>query len=73
MELIQLPNDGYIRSSLSKELFDTLLTEGLGCYNNQIRITALKRPDGTETCPHYTVSDKNYDRLKDFIFPYIDR
>ena len=73
MELIQLPNDGYIRSSLPKELFDTLLSEGLGCYNNRSRITALKRPDGTETCPHYTVSDKNCDNLKDFIFPYINR
>ena len=73
MELIQLPNDGYIRSSLPKELFDTLLTEGLGCYNNENRITGLKRPDGTQTCPHYNVSDKNSDCLKDFIFPYIDQ
>ena len=73
MELIQLPNDGYIRSSLPKELFDTLLTEAYECHHNESRITELMRPDGIQTCPHYDMSDKNYDRLKDFIFPYIDR
>ena len=33
MKILQLPNDGYIRSSLPKDLFDTLLIEGLKCYN----------------------------------------
>ena len=73
MELLQLPNDGYIRSSLPKDLFDTLLSEGLECHNNENRITGLVRPDGTQTCPHYDMSDKNSDCLKEFIFPYIDR
>ena len=71
MKPLQLPNDGYIRSSLPKDLFDTLLIEGLKCYNNETRITGLTRPDGTQTCPHYNMSDKNSDYLKNFIFPYI--
>ena len=73
MELKQLPNDGYIRDSLPMELFDTLLTEAYECHHNEHRITGLTRPDGSQTCPHYNVSDKNSDYLKDFIFPYIDR
>ena len=44
-----------------KDLFDTLLIEGLGCYNNESMITGLTRPDGTQTCPHYGMSDKNFD------------
>ena len=79
MKALQLPNDGYIRSSLPKDLFDTLLIEGLKCYNklsnpgNATRITGLARPDGTQTCPHYDMSDKNSDYLKQFMFPYVDR
>jgi len=72
MEVLQLPNDGYIRSSLPKELFDILLTEGLECNNNESRITGLRKPDGSQTCPHYNMSDKNTDYLMDFISPYID-
>ena len=72
MKPLQLPNDGYIRSSLPKDLFDTLLIEGLDCYNNESRITGLMRPDGTQTCPHYDMSDKNTDYLKEFMFPYVD-
>ena len=71
MELKQLPNDGYIRGSLPKDLFDSLLGEALECDNTQKMDTGLKRPEGHETCPHYNVSNKNTDYLKDFIFPYI--
>ena len=70
MELKQLPNDGYIRGSLPKNLFDSLLGEALECNNQEI-VTGLKRPEGNETCSHYDVSIKNTDFLKDFIFPYL--
>ena len=73
MKLLHLPNDGYIRDSLSKELFDTLLTEAYECNHNESMITGLTRPDGTQTCPHYGMSDKNFDYLKEFIFPYVNR
>ena len=55
MELKQLPNDGYIRGSLPKNLFDSLLGEALECNNQEI-VTGLKRPEGNETCSHYDVS-----------------
>tara|TARA_B100000131_G_scaffold14668_1_gene15014 strand:+ start:254 stop:901 length:648 start_codon:yes stop_codon:yes gene_type:complete len=73
MELKQLPNDGYIRGSLPKNLFDSLLGEALECNNNQEIETGLKRPEGNETCSHFTVSNKNTGYLKDFIFPYIGK
>ena len=68
MELKQLPNDGYISDSLPKELFDTLLIEAYECHYNESRITGLVRPNGTQTCPHYNMSDKNTEYLKNFIF-----
>ena len=71
MEILQLPNDGYIRHSLPTDLFDALLTEAFEC-NNQKIVTGLVRTDGNQTCDHYGMSDKNTNDLKDFIFPYID-
>ena len=71
MEILQLPNDGYIRHSLPTDLFDALLTEAFEC-NNQKIVTGLVRTDSNQTCDHYGMSDKNTNDLKDFIFPYID-
>ncbi len=72
MEILQLPNDGYIRHSLPTDLFDALLTEAFECFNNQKIVTGLVRTDGNQTCDHYSMSDKNTNNLRDFIFPYID-
>ena len=71
MEILQLPNDGYIRHSLPTDLFDALLTEAFEC-NNQKIVTGLVRTDSNQTCDHYGMSDKNTNDLKDFIFHYID-
>ena len=71
MKILQLPNDGYIKDTLPKHIFDSLLSESLKCHNNSKVSTGLIKPDGSQTCAHYNVSDKNFNYLKNYIFPFI--
>ena len=70
-QIIQFPNDGYIRGSLDTELFNDLLEEAVNYHSREIRITGVKKSDGSQTCPHYDVSDESSKRLEDFFLPYI--
>tara|TARA_Y100000746_G_C15363743_1_gene391233 strand:- start:348 stop:944 length:597 start_codon:yes stop_codon:yes gene_type:complete len=71
MKILQLPNDGYIRDTLPKNIFDRLLSESLEFHNNSSVHTGLRKTDGSQTCPHYNVSDENFNYLKRYIFPFI--
>ena len=71
MKILQLPNDGYIKDTLPKHIFDSLLSESLKCHYNSKVSTGLIKPDGSQTCAHYNVSDKNFNYLKNYIFPFI--
>tara|TARA_B100001996_G_C18328136_1_gene465264 strand:- start:21 stop:617 length:597 start_codon:yes stop_codon:yes gene_type:complete len=71
MKILQLPNDGYIRDTLPKNILDSLLSESLLCDNKKKIVTGLKKSDGSQTCLHYGMSDKNFNYLKNLIFPYI--
>ena len=55
MKILQLPNDGYIKDTLPKHIFDSLLSESLKCHNNSKVSTGLIKPDGSQTCAHYNV------------------
>ena len=70
MKSILLPNDGYVRGSLSEELFDGLLKESLDYENAEFRNTGLKNAYGEQTCPHYELSDKSRIDLMNFLSPY---
>ena len=71
MRILQLPNEGYIRDTLPKNILDSLLSESLLCDNKKKITTGLKKSDGSQTCLHYGMSDKNFNHLKNLIFPYI--
>jgi hypothetical protein len=71
MKSLTLPNDGYIVGSLTGDLFESLLEEGLRCENNKSVSTGLRTPDGVETCPHYGVSIENCKKLYEFLTPFI--
>tara|TARA_B100001094_G_C17804670_1_gene610825 strand:+ start:56 stop:652 length:597 start_codon:yes stop_codon:yes gene_type:complete len=71
MRILQLPNDGYIRDTLPKNILDSLLSESLLCDSKKNIITGLKKSDGSQTCLHYGMSDKNFNHLRNLIFPYI--
>ena len=67
-----LPNDGYVASTLTADLFESLLEEGLRCENNKTVSTGLQTPDGVETCPHYGVSEENCEKLFAFLASYVE-
>tara|TARA_B100001175_G_scaffold23694_1_gene17677 strand:- start:641 stop:1249 length:609 start_codon:yes stop_codon:yes gene_type:complete len=73
MKSILLPNDGYVRGSLSEELFDGLLKESLDYENAEFRNTGLKNAYGEQTCPHYELSDKSRIDLMNFLSPYFQK
>ena len=70
MKFNQLPNDGYISDTLSKDLFENLLKEALECENNEKLFTGI---DSGLTCPHYQVSEMNTYNLQSFLGPYIEQ
>ncbi len=72
MKAHQFPNDGYVIGNLNEELFDNLLIEALSCENNNPVYTALRSTDGSETCSHYEVSEKNTNDLSDFLISYVE-
>ena len=71
MKILQLPNDGYIRDKLPKHIFDSLLSESLESHNNSRVSTGLRKTDGSETCDHYGVSEKNFNYFKKYILPFV--
>ena len=68
-----LPNDGYTVGTLSGDLFESLLEEGLRSESNEIVPTGLKTPDGVETCPHYASSKDNSEKLFAFLTPHVQK
>ena len=60
---IILPNDGYLRGCLPRDLFKSLLDEALTSRNHLTRETGVVDINGDQTCPHYDVSEEMSQKL----------
>jgi hypothetical protein len=71
MKLLHLKNDGYIKDTLTKELFSNLREESMRCERNTDFSTGID--DIGFTCPHYNLSEDNKKQLFEFLTPYISK
>jgi len=69
---IILPNDGYLRGCLPRDLFKSLVDEALASRNHRERETGVVDVNGDQTCPHYDVSDEMSQKLMHVLSPKFD-